>query len=300
MIAAADGCRLPRVRGAWTRVCLRCRVLVAGERCELDGKHRVVDLATAAGVAAFGDEIWSAPRFSVGSTPEGRTAALGALSVGTVAGTVALGPVALLAVPAALGAHLVMRAFGRRTVENPRGIGAYLRQSYSRRLRRTGALEGDNCLTAPFSGRRCIGYSFFFCARESFGGAIMLAGGCHGGFFLRGTDDADWEVMAEAGSFRLAIQGAEIGPAAGYVASGSAVERFVARFHQSLAGEREGRPVLPYDSVVEICVRSGDRVEAYGPIVASPFSYRSSGRQFRFARVPQLLVLDAEAAGGAR
>lgn len=259
-----------------TSLCLRCRVLV-GDRCELDGKHRVVDLATAEGARAFTDEIWSAPRLTMASTPEGRIATAGAIGVATIAAAVALGPLGLLAAPLAVGANLAARNLLRRPGAKPRGTPVYVHTSFSRRLRRTGALEGDDALTAPLSGRACLGYSFFFRCADSFGGSIMLAGGAHGGFSLRGDDGR--EIIAEPGRFRL---DAGAGDPAREIAPAAAVDRLVSRFHPSLE--------VPFDRVDEICVRSGATVEAHGPVVAASFSYRSAGGQLRFARLPQLIV----------
>lgn len=160
----------------------------------------------------------------------------------------------------------------------PRGNYVFMQRCYSRALRRRGVLEGDHAVSAPFSGRPCVGYAFLFCASDTYGGPILLAGGAHGGFVIRPGNGAGREVVAEPGSLRLEAE------RPGVPAPADAVARFVDRFHPSL------RERLPFDSVIELCVVSGTPVEAHGKLVEAAFSYRSAGGQLRFTRVPQLAI----------
>lgn len=278
---------------ARTALCLDCRVLLpVGERCELNSRHRVVDLQQADGRDALKSAIWDAPRVRRFVTPETRVliaAGIGAALVLTAVMFGAIGAliafVAIIVMPAILMGVLALIHHSYRPAL-PRGTSSYMLLPWRRSKR--GVVRGDSSIRAPLTGRACIAYIVCYKASNYYGGDVMLVD-CATGSFSVHLDDGR-EVEIPGGRIRLEV------PHAQTIAD-------LARVHQhieEIAGElrndgSEARPAMPYDSATEGLLSDGDRIELFCKLSEVTMSYRETAKRFVPMTVPRVRVLESSA-----
>jgi hypothetical protein len=283
----------PRQREPHPRraICLDCRTLHRhGAPCAYSRRHTVVALDTEQGRSALRREVWETPwvpRAALASQ-EWRVASLI---------TPAVVGILCMNAWAAAGTALVMwgaragdalRARSRRmaaALTPPRGRPGHLRLLGRRDTHLRGHLRGPR-VTAPLTGRPCLGYSVLLRANEFFGGDIMLIDAWIG----------DGSVALHDGRTVHIPEGlVEIDdPAPDTVTDQAAIERFLAGLAPGetralLAGER---PPVPYDVVTESILPVDTELEVAGKLVEVPGMYRDAGRAWRLRDVPILRVVE--------
>jgi hypothetical protein len=276
--------RTPVRRG----VCLECRTLLPeGAGCTHGRQHTVVSLQTEQGREALRREIWETP-FKPLHLPGDDwlmgAAAFSPLIVGAVSldGMLFLGTAAVAWSALAGGALWRWRRQRRRRLAQdspPRGRPGYLQPP--RRARRwSGTVQATDSVTAPLTGRPCMGYGVVLRASEFFGGDVMLIDA-----WTRGGN----VVLDDGRTIQLAEGPVEIAdPTAVEIDDRAAVKRYLGAIEPALSSDT--RPLLAFDTVTESIIPIGAHVELMGKIVEVPGMYRETGRHWRTRDVPLVRV----------
>lgn len=280
--------REPPVRRA---ICIECRTLWReGAPCPHGRRHHVVSLDTEDGRDALRHEVWEtpwAPNTGL-SSPAWRAAA--AATVPMFVGLVSASALAAAGTALVLWGGLAGRAaLARRqraiTVTPPRGRPGHLRVLGRRDTRQRGILRGP-LLTAPLTGRPCLGYSVILRATEFFGGDIMLIDAWIGQGIVTFHDGRTLHVPEGL---------VEIDhPAPTRITDQDAIERYLASIvpgHSSVPPDG-ARPLFPYDVVTESILPTDAEVEMIGRLVELPGMYRDAGRSWRMRDVPMVRVVE--------
>ena len=271
-------------------ICLDCRTLLPeAAHCAHGRRHAVVSLQTEQGRDAFRREIWETPYMPLHlPSDEGVVAATAAAPV--VVGLVSLSMPAFIATAAVAWSALAgaalwrwrqRRRWNRPAPDSPpRGRPGYLRPPL-RVPHWRGVVQATDSITAPLTGRPCLGYSVVLRAREFFGGDVMLIDA-----WTRGGN-----VILDDGRTIQLIEGTiEIAdPTAVEIGDRDAVARYLDTIEPALTSDT--RPLLPYDTVTECIIPIGSRVELIGKIIEVPGMYRETGRHWRMRDVPLVRVL---------
>lgn len=275
-------------------ICIECRTIGREEAsCPRGRRHHVVSLDSEDGRTALRSEVWEtpwAPRASQSSPMRLVAAAVVPMTVGLAVGTVWNSAQAAAGTALALwGALAGKAALPRRqradTITPPRGRPGHLRVLGRRDTRQRGILRGP-LLTAPLTGRPCLGYSVILRATEFFGGDIMLIDAWIGQGSVTFHDGRTLHVPEGL---------VEIDhPAPTRITDQDAIERYLARVVPGQASPLPdgARPLFPYDVVTESIIPTDAEVEVIGRLVELPGMYRDTGRSWRMRDVPMVRVVE--------
>lgn len=258
--------------------------LAEGEACYLDPAHESVPLDAEQGRQALVRQVWYGPLAFL-LTPESQLP-IAVLSVvimlcAAFTSTLWVGLSLFLGPPLiALLIRIFLPALlGSRT---PRGTSAHALLPLPTDLPLRGRVVAKGVLSAPLSGRECVGFALALGAAEfSFGDV-----------FLRDAQVAELRIELEngrhidlpAGPMRLDFS--ELEP----VLEKDAARRYLRDISAALVAESK-RPPVPYDQVWEGILRDGDRVWIIGEVTSGAVSYRESGMAMSFVNQPHLRVV---------
>ncbi|HWN66369.1 MAG TPA: hypothetical protein VNM90_01955 [Haliangium sp.] len=271
-------------------ICLVCRTLLPeGARCAHGHRHTVVSLHTEQGRDALRREIWETPYMPLHLPgDEGVVAATAAAPV--VVGLVSLNMPVFIATAAVAWSALAGAALWRwrqRRRRNrlapdspPRGRPGYLRPPW-RVPHWRGVVQATDSITAPLTGRPCLGYSVVLRAREFFGGDVMLIDAWTRGGSVALQDGRTIQLVE--GTIEIAD------PTAVEIGDRAAVARYLDAIEPALSSD--ARPLLVFDTVTESILPAGSQVQLMGKVVEVPGMYRETGRHWRMRDVPLVHVL---------
>jgi hypothetical protein len=144
-----------------------------------------------------------------------------------------------------------------------------------------GTVQATDSITAPLTGRACLGYGVVLRAREFFGGDVMLIDA-----WTRGGN----VVLDDDRTIQLVEGPVEIDdPMAVEISDRAAVAQYLDTIEPALCSDT--RPLLAFDTVTESIIPAGAHVELMGKLVKVPGMYRETGRNWRMRDVPLVRVL---------
>lgn len=273
-------------------ICLECRTLYPSDaaHCAQHRRHHVVSLETEQGRDALYREIWETHWIPREGFPQFEWMVAGAIFAPVAAGLVWGAGVAVGVSVAAWSALTGKVVWARRqrsvALTPPRGRPGHLRLLGWRDARQRGIVRSAH-ITAPLTGRPCVGYSVILRANEFFGGDIMLIDACIG--------EASVELKNR---HTLHLSGpVEIDdPAPVAITDRNAIERYLDDLVPGLmrgattdlpgAATPGARREVPYDRVTESIIPPDAEVEIVGKTVEVPGLYREGDRSFRMREVP--------------
>ena len=299
-------------------ICLECRTLcLSDSHCMQSRRHHVVSLETEHGRDALYREIWETPWVPGNAMPRIKRLAATAVLAPGIVGLVWVSAWATAGTALIAGSALarsVIQARRQRTVAlgPPRGRPGHMRLLGRRETRHRGLLRSTQ-LTAPLTGRPCLGYSVIVRASEFFGGDVMLIDAWIGAGSIELDDGRTLQISR--GVVELDA------PAPVEITEQAAIERYLAGLAPGLArGASRGampgatpgatpgarndgagapaagpRRFFPYDLATESIIPLDAEVEVVGKTVEVPGLYRDGGRSYRLREVPVVRVVQPPA-----
>jgi hypothetical protein len=306
-LAPTPGTKRPLAVFRRARICIDCRTLLGpNERCDGGLAHRVTSLETPEGRAKLVDEVWGPPDarrraqqlakaggggLGIGSVLEGGCG--GCDAIGSEAFFAVIGIVIIAAVVTGivwLGMKIVesIRAYMNR----PKPHGGLKRPAWvGRRVAASGVVQWPAKLDAPATNADCVAWALDLRCKRFLRADLMMHDAETAGFEVKLDDGTTARIPA--GRIRLE------GPADRMRrADVPELERFVQTLAPQVQGPDDCMPpleVFPYDTVDEVLVRPGDRVQIFGDLEremdpAASVGYREAGAVLVPKGVPAIRV----------
>ncbi|UQA60179.1 hypothetical protein [Polyangium aurulentum] len=306
-LAPAPGTKRSLAAFRRARICIDCRTLLGpDERCDGGLAHRVTSLETPEGRAKLVDEVWGPPdarrRAQQLAKAGGGGLGLGSVLEGGCGGCDAIGSEAFFAVIAivivaavVIGVvWLVMKIVEwiRAYMNRPKPHGGLKRPaSIGRRGAISGVVQWPAKLDAPATNADCVAWALDLRCKRFLRADLMMHDAETAGFEVKLDDGTTARIPA--GRIRLE------GPAERLDRSDAPeLEKFVKTLAPDVQGPEEFTPhleVFPYDTVDEVLVRPGDRVQIFGELEremdpGANVGYRESGAVLVPKGVPAIRV----------